>query len=202
MALSNYSTLQTAIKNWLDNAELDSYIPDFITLGENDIWEELRVPEMEDITTITSTGQTIGLPSDWVNVRRVDVKQTYYYNIQYVNEETLIRKDDTSSGRPTHFSIIGNNIHLNRPCSGFVFRVSYFKKMASLASTSTNDVLSNHPNLYLYSALKHAAPFLTEDPRIQTWESLYRQHLTIANQSAMNRYSGPIQFENEDRYYE
>jgi len=34
MAISTYSELQTAVKNWSKRADLDSMIPDFIRLAE------------------------------------------------------------------------------------------------------------------------------------------------------------------------
>lgn len=200
MSIGNYTQLQTAVTNWLDNAEISAYVPDFIALGEADLWNDVRTREMESVTTITLSGSTQALPTNCIEIRRVDKwENSAYTNMQYVSEDTLTQKYK-ASGNPEYFTIIGSTIYFESDGSGMVVRISYYNKMDPLATTSTNSLLTNRPNLYLYSALKHSAPFMQEDNRIAVWAQMYASHVDSANMADMNRYSGPIIIENENRY--
>jgi hypothetical protein len=53
MTLTNYTDLQTSIQNWLQRQDLNSIIPDFITLFEACANRRLRVRQMETVTTLT-----------------------------------------------------------------------------------------------------------------------------------------------------
>jgi hypothetical protein len=44
-------------------------------------------------------------------------------------------------------------------------------------AADTNWALTEHPNVYLYGALKHSAPYLREDPRVELWARLYEDHI-------------------------
>jgi hypothetical protein len=54
----------------------------------------------------------------------------------------------------------------------------YAKPQALDAGNQTNWLLTKAPDVYLYGSLKHSAPWLEDDARIQVWESLYQQALT------------------------
>jgi len=51
-------------------------------------------------------------------------------------------------------------------------------------SNTTNDVLTEFPDLYLYGSLAETSPFLMQDERLQVWSSLYKESVKTANESA------------------
>jgi hypothetical protein len=53
MSLTNYTDLQTGLQNWLQRQDLNSVIPDFITLFEACANRRLRVRQMEAVMTLT-----------------------------------------------------------------------------------------------------------------------------------------------------
>ena len=53
MAINSYSTLQTAVSNWLDRDDLSDRIPEFISLAEATFNRVLRIRAME--TTLADT---------------------------------------------------------------------------------------------------------------------------------------------------
>ena len=55
MAINTYSTLQTAVANWLDRDDLTARIPEFIALAETRINRALRIRAMETVSTAIST---------------------------------------------------------------------------------------------------------------------------------------------------
>ena len=51
-------------------------------------------------------------------------------------------------------------------------------------SAETNWLLTHHPDIYLYGALLHSAPFLQEDARAQTWAALYKSAVERVNDAS------------------
>ena len=68
----------------------------------------------------------------------------------------------------------------------------YFKYFTALSdSNTTNDMLTYHPDAYLYGALVEAEPYLYNDKRLQTWSSLYdRAKDDIIRSNERDRHSG------------
>ena len=65
------------------------------------------------------------------------------------------------------------------PDQAYAAEVFYFQQLSPLSSTNTtNSVLTEAPDLYLFGALKEAEPFLEHDERIQVWETKYADALT------------------------
>ena len=52
------------------------------------------------------------------------------------------------------------------------------------SSNTTNDILTNFPDLYLYGSLAETSPFLMQDERLQVWSALYKESVKTANDSA------------------
>ena len=70
MALTSYSTLKTAIANWLNRTDLsDEIADDFIVLTEADFNSKLRIRKMVNQTTITIDSETESLPTGFLQVR-------------------------------------------------------------------------------------------------------------------------------------
>ena len=58
-------------------------------------------------------------------------------------------------------------------------------------SNTTNDMLTHHPDAYLYGALVEAEPYLQNDKRIQTWSGFYdRAKQDIITSNERDRHSG------------
>jgi hypothetical protein len=56
--------------------------------------------------------------------------------------------------------------------------MTYFDRLIPLsAANASNVVLAEAPDLYLFGALKEAAPFLEHDERTPLWESKYNTAL-------------------------
>ena len=77
MAITTYAELQTAIGDWLNRADLDQKIPDFIRLAESTLNDVLRQADM--VTQSTGVSITSGratLPSDALEIVYAQVGST------------------------------------------------------------------------------------------------------------------------------
>jgi hypothetical protein len=158
MALDTYDNFLTEVINWSHRDDLGPKIPDFIQLAENTMYsndvELLTVRSMETISTALTAGEYLSLPDNYESLRSVRFltgsnigKLTFQAPQQICN--------DVSPGRPTFFTIIGNEIQFDRvPDSEYTIQLQYYRKALPLtASNQTNEILTNHPNIYLFGTL-------------------------------------------------
>ncbi len=191
MALTTYALLKTTIANYLNRTDLTSYLGDFITLTESRMNRELRVREMvnTDTTTTTVAGtQSYSLPSGFLEASAVIYQSNPYRTLRFMANGDFYRQYNVTqtSGLPTFFTIVGENILLGvAPDSTQTLQIDFYKTITALSeSNTTNTILTNYPELYLYGALAESSPFLMQDERLDTWARLYKEALKNANLSS------------------
>ena len=196
MAISNYSELKTAIASWLDRTDLTDIIPDFIALAETRHKRDFKIRRMETrVTANTIDGSEFySLPDDYVAMRNIKLTTDPKTPLEFLTPEIMDRLNAGSSrGTPKAYTIKGNNIEI-RPLPDGVYEieVSYYKHFAALSdSNTTNDMLTHHPDVYLYGALVEAEPYLQNDKRIQVWSGYYdRAKQDIITSNERDRHSG------------
>ena len=196
MALTTYSELKTAIANWLDRSDLDDRIPEFIQLAEARHRRDFKIRRMETRVTANTIADTeyYSLPDNFVAMRNIQLNTDPKTSLEYLTPEQMDRvRAGSNTGKPKAYSIIGNNFQL-RPIPDAVYQIEmlYYKYFTALSdSNTTNDMLTYHPDLYLYGALVEAEPYLQNDKRIQTWAGFYdraKQDLITTNER--DRHSG------------
>ncbi len=196
MALTTYSELKTAIANWLDRSDLDDRIPEFIQLAEARHRRDFKIRRMETRVTANTIADTeyYSLPDNFVAMRNIQLNTDPKTSLEYLTPEQMDRvRAGSNTGKPKAYSIIGNNFQL-RPIPDAVYEIEmlYYKYFTALSdSNTTNDMLTYHPDLYLYGALVEAEPYLQNDKRIQTWAGFYdraKQDLITTNER--DRHSG------------
>jgi hypothetical protein len=84
-----------------------------------------------------------------------------------------------SSGKPLYFSIVGSQFRLLPiPDGEYQAQLVYYAKLAKLSNANTtNWLLTQAPDVYLYGSLLQAAPYLQDDARIPVWSELYQSGL-------------------------
>ena len=100
------------------------------------------------------------------------------YPIQYVSPELLSRVyAGNSTGVPKVYTMRAGYLLFGPvPSSIYNLEIDYFAKVAALSdSATTNDMLTNNPDVYLYGALLEAEPFLMNDERVQLWGIAFKQ---------------------------
>ena len=196
MAISNYSELKLAIADWLDRTDLTDSIPDFITLAETRHRRDFKIRRMETRVTANTIvdSEYYTLPDNFVAMRNIQLNTNPKTSLEYLTPEQMDRiHAGSTKGKPKAYSIIGNNIQL-RPLPDSVYQIEmlYFKYFTALSdSNTTNDMLTYHPDAYLYGALVEAEPYLQNDKRIQVWAGYYeRAKKDIIDSNERDRHSG------------
>jgi hypothetical protein len=174
--LASYADLQDAIAAWLGQTNLASArsdiaanIPIFISLFEAAANRRLRVRQQEATTSLTTSGGSVALPSDYLNWRRLTWTGATRHELQYVEPSILQSMFPTQpSDTPEYFTIEGANI-LVRPINDpTALEFVYFQKIPALSS-GVNWLFAAHPGIYLFGALCEAAAYNVNDERVPLW---------------------------------
>ena len=178
MAFTSYSDLKTTIENYLARSDLTSQIPDFIRLGELRLQRDLRTRQMLVVATASTTGndETVGLPSDFLEMRDIHIKTTPVTSLTYLSPSAFYASARTTDiGKPVDYTVLGSEIQLApTPDTAYTLQMLYYAKPQFLSDTNSSNVfLANYPDALLYAALGEAEPYLMNDARLQTWAALY-----------------------------
>ena len=207
MALSNYTELKTAIANWLNRSDLTSEISDdFIKLTEADLNSKLRIRKMVTQASFTIDSETEALPTGFLQVRDMYILSgSTKHPLRYMTPSQMDQVKGTSTtGVPSSYTILGDTFRfMPKPDSNYTAYVNYYKSFDALSSTNTTSyILTNHPSIYLYGSLFHAANFLggINPQQVQTWQQMYATSLERLEQNDReDQFSGsPLQMRGED----
>jgi hypothetical protein len=191
MAISDYTSLKQAVANWVDATNDISAgserVAEFIALAEADFNRRLRVRPMEDSTTVAPT-RTAALPASFLQLRTIRRNNNTGGTLDYLPPDQFWTDyGDTSVGEPEAYTIEGENLVFGPASNGTTVIVSYYKPIAALTtSATTNWMLTNHPDVYLYGALVAAEPFVHDDKRMPMWKTLYEEAIKQVDESDKN----------------
>ena len=191
--ITNYATLQSTIADYLNRADLTSQIQTFIQFAEADLNTRLRDRQMIVRAEATSDEEYVQLPSDWLEALNLQLVGGMS-PLRYI---TLDESDIVNSTRaltsPTFYSLMNGAIELVPPPAHDVdIEMVYYGKIPSLSDAApSNWLLVKAPDVYLYGALTHAAPFLMDDARIQTFGQIYLARVqSLQDESQKSLHSG------------
>ena len=171
MAITNYATLQTAIANWLHRTDLTAVIPDFIRLAESRINRifSSRGTELEAVLAATQGSEFVTLPTDfgtpivlWLEsfVPRQELTLKLSSELEYAPIRAY----------PTNYAVKSNQIQFDRIADAdYPLRLRYVQNI-DLATTDTNYILENYPDIYLFGALVEAAVYIRDMEQMQIWQ--------------------------------
>lgn len=193
MSITTYQELQTSVANWLSRDDLTSIIPDLITIGEKRIFREVRCRVMETTLTGTTSSGVIAVPSDYLAIKFAYISGTPVSKLARMSASQLYERWPlrTATGLPVAIAREGSNFIFGPfPVLDYTIGGIYYAKPTVIA-TSANALFLANPDLYLFSALCEAAPYLKDDKRIPIWEAKLKQIMyQLANEDAEESGSG------------
>lgn len=182
MALASYTDLLASVASWMNRTDLTSVIPDFVTIAESRIARDLRLRNQLTSGTLTTstTTRSVALPTGFLEFASVNIDGTPDTICTYVTPEHLDAKypQDGYSGKPIVYAIEGGFIQFGpTPDAAYTVNVDYFTRFGALASSSTNWLLTNHPNVYLSACLAQGCLFTMNQEGAAQWNAIYRSEV-------------------------
>jgi hypothetical protein len=163
MPLDNFSNLKASIKrrskrNDITDADLVDYIAQCEAEFYNNAVAPLRIRSMEARATATTstTSRFLALPDLFLQMRRLKLNDPFSggidTDIRYKSPEQLPIKGITAI--PVYFTLTTQLEFDSTPDQEYTVEMQYIKRLTPLDDTNTtNDILTNHPNIYLFGSL-------------------------------------------------
>lgn len=180
MSITTYAQLQTTIATWLRPGTASTsglQITDFITLFENKANRRLRLRVMESDESVVGvvSSRYVALPSGYLEPIAL------YLTDEDPREELDYRLPEqlcvlNQNNRPQEWAIDGTNIAFDVPCDqAYTMTFRMYERFALSDSATTNWLLTNHPDLYLYGSLVNAAPYVRDSEMLPVWKTLVEE---------------------------
>ena len=187
MALATYIDLLASVATWMDRTDLTAVIPDFVVLTEARIARDLRIRKQVTNTTTSTVAnvQYIALPSDFLELENLSIPAASTPNyLAVVTPELMDVKYPAgiNTGQPRVYTLLGDRIQFGpTPDAVYAVSIDYYARLAALATTSPNWLLTNYPNIYLFGALTEGWSYLMDADKSAYWQARYAGEIKSLN---------------------
>lgn len=180
MSLDTYTNLQAEVTDLLNRGDLAAKVPTWIALVEARLQRILEGRNMRSTVGVAfTTSGTIALPSDFRSPVALTLEtQLRTWDVTLVPYALMTQKrGELTAGPPLYATVLNGNLliaPLADSDTDYTGTLVYDANVAPLSATNpSNWVLVNHPDVYLYGAALHSAPYLKDDERLQMWKDLH-----------------------------
>lgn len=189
MAISTYSELKSAVADFLNRDDLTSTIDTFIDLAEVQLNRDVRHWRMEQRSEAEIDDQYLTLPSDWLETVRITVEDTVPYALNLLSRDEIQDRrlrGANVSGKPVYYAHVAGELELYpTPDATYNIELLYIQKVDALSDSNTSNwLLVQAPDLYLYAVLLETAIYLRDDERIAAYAGMYQSKLAALNASS------------------
>lgn len=190
MSLDTYSNLKTAVINFSGRDDLTTVIDDFIDIAENEMYGNKTQPlrtrgmEMRNEYSLVTSDRYLALPTNFLEMRQM--------RIQVGDFEPAMNSVTPSSltvwpgqGIPKNFAVSDQFEFDIIPDDTYTVEIQYYEKPTPLSSSNTtNTILTNFPNVYLFGCLWALNIYASEEDKAQYQYGKFMNAIYGANAEA------------------
>jgi len=195
VSITTYDELKSSIADFLDRDDLTSVIPTFISLAEARIARDLRHWKQEKRVTADMDERYENLPNDWVEIQQVQITDGGRISFISASDMAERRALNDTSGKPRYMRLTAYQLELYpTPDATYEVTMQYYGRIPALSALEPDNwLLRDAPDVFLYGALMHSAPYLAEDARTTIWANLYQSGIQALNlESEKAHAAGPL----------
>lgn len=177
----DYATLKTEAAAMYANGRSDlvTLWSGFVQRAEAELNRVLRVNPQSALVTLTAASGVLTVPTGWARVRSLRQTEANKPRIDVTDIVTVEEylSEVTETGDPEYACEIDGTIYLApAPVDGVTFRVICQKVVPALSdSATTNWLLLNHPDVYLYGTLEQASVYDHDDGARANYAAKFRE---------------------------
>jgi hypothetical protein len=193
LSIDTYAALKTAVASRLRRSDTSSYVDDWITLAETEIYRRLRTKDMETALSVSIASGVAALPTSYIDLKFAYVNTSPVTRLKRKSAAWIYEKYPTRSatGIPVVIAREGSNFIFGPyPASNYTIAGVYYKNLGAVSS-SAHALFTTNPDVYVYGALLMAVRELKDNTGIARWEPLFEKSIQNA-QGASDKedYSG------------
>ena len=199
--ITTYAGLKAGMLAWLartGDALLDARFDDFLLNCERRMYygvavdepssplrsDALRIPEMETVDAdFALPSGTVAQPPGFLELISV-YNNALNAPLDIVSQRTLDGYGRQSLGGTRLVAVSGTNFRFLDAPRGGTATLRYYRKLATPAGSTVNDILTNYPDVYLYGCLVGAAIFTQSEDEAQRYLQLYNASVAGLNARA------------------
>jgi hypothetical protein len=191
MAGFTYSTLKTAIQDYLDNNEttFTNNLNNFIQTTEERILKNVQLPVFRKNVegTLTQNNTYLSTPTDYLStfsLALIDGSNNYSYlllkQVSFIRDYT---PQQASTGKPLYYAQFDDSTFIVAPTpnSDYTVELHYYYRpnsLTTLGDSGQSWLSENAPNAMLFGSLVEGALFMKSDPQtIALYESKFQEAL-------------------------
>lgn len=195
MAISTYSELKAAITNWMDRSDLTGTAADLITLAEAKLNRQIDAVE----TDATLTG-TVGSRNVDISALKVIEPMFVYISDTVGGDQSEVELKtpgsyafgDTNSS-PAFASVDGDNLVFDCPLDlAYSIRFRYRGRFALSDAAPTNELLTNHPDVYLAASIMWGGVYIADAGKVQGFKTLLDEFIWETKSHIAQRKRGTL----------
>lgn len=200
MSITTYAELKAAITTWNPDTNVPDVVDDLIDLAEARLSRELRCRRMveEETGTLTTGDGTLALPDDFLEL--IEIRVGSGTGTLTLAKRPLVdfqqRYLSLGTGQPEVFVIDGAVVRFGpAPASDYPYTLRYYQRIPALsASQTTNWLLEDAPDVYLYACMVEAERFLRNPAGVAAWGAqLAEARSSLVGSDRRGRYMGGSQ---------
>lgn len=184
MSITTYAELVSALdggSGYLHRADLTTKVPDFIDLAESKINRRLKLLLQETEASLVATigSRTIAVPSLFGTPLKLWCT-TYQPRDELVFRDVGMLPVSDSNGASVYYTVDGAYIATENPADiAYTYTLRYLTKF-DISATSTNTVLTNYPDVYIYGALVESVSWTNDFKKLDIWQNKFDRAIAEA----------------------
>jgi hypothetical protein len=165
--MSTYATLQADVADYLHRTDLTAKIPGFIARAEATMFRELNIKDIQTVVDDVTDEDYITLPADFGSiVRLTTTKAGVERTVDFVSPTERYTNQN-------QYSFEAGGIRLFGSGNGTAYNLYYTPVIEPLSDdNTTNWLLDNAPDLYLYASALEAAIYIRDTELMQVLSSM------------------------------
>jgi hypothetical protein len=198
---TTYSELKTAVAgkihreltDSISGGTIDDAIEDAIALAEAEMQTDCKLVDFETDSSIVVTAGSGSLPTGFLGFRSLywdgDTKQP----MSPVSPAYFDGLRNDSGGYPHFYAISGSTLRVNEGATGTAIGMAHIRFTPLSDSNTSNALLTNHPDAYLYGTIKHMAFHVQDDSLLQKAGMMFnaaKDRITSNNKD--RKHAGPL----------
>lgn len=186
--ITSYTTLLTAVSDYLARSDLTSYTPGFVQNFEERFYRDSEnwASWMEAALSVSIASNVAAVPSDYLGLKTAYLSGQNSASLKRISLEQLYARFPRagSTGTPAYIARNKTNFEFGPIAESGTLVGTYYAKPTVLRSYTTGGadaaahfLIVNAPDLLLYGSLLEAEPFLKNDGRIAVWQGFHDRAL-------------------------
>lgn len=184
-AITSFSELKTAVSSYVVRSDTGTYVEDWIAFAESRLRRDLRCRQMEAETDITVDAETETLPDGFISVSYIYVAGSPNKALKATTAQTIKSINAGSqTGKPIMYATTASSIMFApTPDTSYTVTMGYYALDALTSSNTTNAILDDFPQLYLYATLAEAYRWIRDTNNAQYFDQLAGQMIDDINRA-------------------